>query len=204
MQTMNTTSDTRQRLIDSAQDLIYASSYSDVGVQQICDKAGVRKGSFYHFFPSKRDLTLAVLEQMQNFFRDTIFSSAFASDIPPLARIDRFFNETYLFHKQMKAATGHMLGCPFGNLGCEMSTQDEAIRSRVEAIFSDSEKHFEKVLLDAVVSGELPEIDTAATAQSIFAYVEGIMIIAKTRNDPELIRTLGQRALQLAVPANMQ
>ncbi|NOR41428.1 MAG: TetR/AcrR family transcriptional regulator, partial [Gammaproteobacteria bacterium] len=43
-----------------------------------------------------------------------------------------------------------------------------------------------------------------ATAQAIFAYVEGIMIIAKTRNDPELIRDLGKRALQLAVPANMQ
>jgi TetR/AcrR family transcriptional repressor of nem operon len=201
---MSPATDTRQRLIDSAQQLIYASSYSDVGVQQICDQAGVRKGSFYHFFPSKRDLTLAVLEQMQTFFRDMIFSSAFASDIPPLQRIERFFQESYTFHKQMKQASGHMLGCPFGNLGSEMSTRDEAIRTRVEAIFSDSEKHFERVLSDAVASGDLPEIDIRATAQAIFAYVEGIMIVAKTRNDPELIRELGQRALQLAVPANMQ
>jgi len=201
---MSPATDTRQRLIDSAQELIYASSYSDVGVQQICEKAGVRKGSFYHFFPSKRDLTLAVLEQIQIFFRDTIFSSAFASNIPPLERIDRFFKETYTFHKQMKQATGHMLGCPFGNLGCEMSTQDEAIRARVEAIFSNSEKQFESVLSDAVASGDLPDIDTAATAQSIFAYIEGIMLVAKTRNDPELIRELGKHALQLAVPANMQ
>jgi TetR/AcrR family transcriptional repressor of nem operon len=201
---MDTTPDTRQRLINSAQELIYASSYSDVGVQQICDQAGVRKGSFYHFFPSKRDLTLAVLDQMQTFFRDTIISSAFASDIPPLQRIDRFFKQSYTFHKQMKQASGHVPGCPFGNLGSEMSTQDEVIRTRVEAIFSNLEKHFESVLSDAVASGELPEIDIAATAQAIFAYVEGIMVIAKTRNDPELIRELGQRALQLAVPANMQ
>ena len=201
---MSPATDTRQRLIDSAQELIYASSYSDVGVQQICEKAGVRKGSFYHFFPSKRDLTLAVLEQIQISVRDTIFSSAFASDIPPLERIDRFFSETYLFHKQMKQTTGHILGCPFGNLGCEMSTQDEAIRARVAAIFSDSEQYFESVLSDAVATGELPEIDTAATAKSIFAYIEGIMVVAKTRNDPELIRELGKHALQLAVPANMQ
>ena len=55
--------DTRQRLLDAAGELIHASSYREVGVQQICDRAGVRKGSFYHFFPSKRDLALASLDQ---------------------------------------------------------------------------------------------------------------------------------------------
>ena len=89
---MDTVTDTRQRIIDSARELIYARSYTDVGVQQICDNAGVKKGSFYHFFPSKRDLTLAVLDQLQVFFRDTILNRAFAADIPPLQRIERFFS----------------------------------------------------------------------------------------------------------------
>jgi len=53
--------DTKQRLLDTAQRLFYARSYEDVGVQEICQEAGVKKGSFYHFFPSKRDLTLAIL-----------------------------------------------------------------------------------------------------------------------------------------------
>ncbi len=201
---MDTTTDTRQRIIDSARELIYARSYTDVGVQQICDNAGVKKGSFYHFFPSKRDLTLAVLDQLQAFFRNTILNQAFAADLPPLQRIERFFSSIYEFQKQTKAATGHILGCPFGNLGCEMSTQDEAIRAKVDAIFYASERPFEQALLEAVARGDLPAIDTAATARAIFAYAEGIMLYAKTRNDPELIRDLGQRALQLAVPVHRQ
>lgn len=201
---MDTVTDTRQRIIDAAHELIYARSYSDVGVQQICDNAGVKKGSFYHFFPSKRDLTLAVLEQLQAYFRDTILSRSFAADIPPLQRIERFFSHLYEFQKQTKAATGHILGCPFGNLGCEMSTQDEVLRTKVETIFRASEQPFEQALQEAVARGDLPAIDTGVTAQAIFAYVEGILMVAKTRNDPEVIRDLGQRALQLATPPDRQ
>ena len=56
--------ETRQRLLDSAQELMYSRSYSDVGVQEICKDAKVQKGSFYHFFPSKSALTVEVLEQL--------------------------------------------------------------------------------------------------------------------------------------------
>ncbi len=201
---METSTDTRQRIISAAQELIYARSYNEVGVQEICDRARVKKGSFYHFFPSKRDLALAVLDQSQAFMYETIISKAFASDIPPLARIERFFTTVYNFHQQVKQNTGYVFGCPFGNLGCEMSTQDEDIRSRVVDILHASEKPFEKALAEAVANGDLPAIDTAATAKAIFAYVEGIMLYAKTSNDPEIIRELGKHALKLTVPANMQ
>ena len=200
MRSMDTRTDTRQRLIDSARDLIYARSYSDVGVQEICDRAGVRKGSFYHFFPSKRDLTLAVLDQFQAFFRQEILGRAFADDVPPLQRIDRFFDYAADFQHQMKQDTGQMPGCPFGNIACEMSTQDEAIRLRVGQIMQDAEVPFEQALDEAVADGDLPGIDAAETARALFAYVEGVMVYAKTRNEPELVRQLGKRALQLVVP----
>jgi TetR/AcrR family transcriptional repressor of nem operon len=197
---MDARTDTRQRLIDSARDLIYTRSYSDVGVQEICDRAGVRKGSFYHFFPSKRDLTLAVLDQLQAFFRQDIIGRAFAADIPPLQRISRFFDYTADFQQQMKQETGQMPGCPFGNLACEMSTRDEIIRQRVEQILRDGEVPFEQALSEAISNGELPELDTAAKARALFAYAEGIMVYAKASNNPEMIRELGKHALQLVVP----
>jgi TetR/AcrR family transcriptional repressor of nem operon len=62
---MDKTRDTRQRIINAAQALIYQRSYNEVGVQEICDHAKVQKGSFYHFFPSKSDLALAVLDKSQ-------------------------------------------------------------------------------------------------------------------------------------------
>ena len=196
--------DTRQRLLDSAQALIYASSYREVGVQQICNHAGVKKGSFYHFFPSKRDLALAVLDQTHALMQDTLIDKAFARDLPPLARIDRFFVSLYDFHKQVKKNTGYVLGCPFGNIGCEMSTQDEVLRGKVDSILSAAERPFAAALKEAIARGDLPAMDTAAAASALFAYTEGIILYAKTRNDPGLIRDLGKRALQLLIPADLQ
>jgi TetR/AcrR family transcriptional repressor of nem operon len=201
---MEPSTDTRQRIISAAQELIYTSSYNEVGVQEICDRANVKKGSFYHFFPSKRDLALAVLDQSQAVMYETIINRAFIDDIPPLARIERFFTTIHDFHQQVKQDTGFVFGCPFGNLGCEMSTRDEDIRCKVDDILRAAEKPFEKALAEAVANGDLPAIDAAATARAIFAYVEGIMVYAKTRNDPALIRELGKHALQLIVPAKIQ
>jgi TetR/AcrR family transcriptional repressor of nem operon len=201
---MEAGNDTRQRIINAAHELIYARSYNEVGVQEICDHARVKKGSFYHFFASKRDLALAVLDQSRTFMNEEIISKSFDNDVPPLARIERFFTTLYTFHKQARENSGSVLGCPFGNLGCEMSTQDEDIRSKVDSLLNASEKPFENALTEAVEYGDLPAIDTAATAKAIFAYTEGIMLYAKTSNDPELIRELGKRALQLAVPLKMQ
>jgi TetR/AcrR family transcriptional repressor of nem operon len=200
---MDSRTDTRQRLIDSARDLIYTRSYTDVGVQEICDRAGVRKGSFYHFFPSKRDLTLAMLDQFQAFFRNDILERAFATDIPPLQRISRFFEYAGDFQQQMKQDTGQMPGCPFGNIACEMSTRDEVIRLKVGQIIRDAEIPFEQALAEAVANGDLPEMDTAATARALFAYVEGIMVYAKAHNDPDMVHELGKRALQLVVPERL-
>jgi TetR/AcrR family transcriptional repressor of nem operon len=201
---MQTSHDTRQRIINAAQQLIYARSYNEVGVQQICDHAKVKKGSFYHFFPSKHDLALAVLDQSRTYMFTEVMNTSFIEDIPPLARIERFFTTLYQFHKRVKENSGSVYGCPFGNLGSEMSTQDEAIRRKVGSIFNASEEPFEKALTEAVERGDLQAIDTAATAKAIFAYSEGIVLYAKTSNDPELIRELGKRALQLIVPATMQ
>jgi TetR/AcrR family transcriptional repressor of nem operon len=201
---MDETRDTRQRIINAAQALIYERSYNEVGVQEICDHAKVKKGSFYHFFPSKSDLALAVLDKSQTYICDEIINKSFNDDIPPLARIERFFNTLYEFHRQSKENSGNVFGCPFGNLGSEMSTQDEGIRNKVDSILRASEKPFEKALTEAVARGDLQTVDTAAMAKAIFAYTEGIMLYAKTCNDPELIRELGKRALQLTVPVNMQ
>ncbi len=53
---MGRTSDARERIIQSSIELIHYLSYSSVGVNELCEHAGVKKGSFYHYFPSKSDL----------------------------------------------------------------------------------------------------------------------------------------------------
>ena len=53
---------TRDRLIRTAARLFLARSYASVGVNEICAEATVQKGSFYHYFPSKSDLAVAVID----------------------------------------------------------------------------------------------------------------------------------------------
>lgn len=192
--------DTRQRLLDTAEKLFYARSYEDVGVQEICREAGVKKGSFYHFFPSKRDLTLAILEVSWERYRETMLAQVFARDIPPLQRIERLLDSQYRHHKAVKDATGQVMGCPYGNLAGEMSTQDEVIRERLKSIFRDLEAPIEEVLDEAMAAGDLAELDSRATAGAMVAYLEGLTLMAKTWNNPEIVRTLGPAMLKLAVP----
>lgn len=187
---MHALTDTRQRILESARDLIYARSYSEVGVAAICDQAGVKKGSFYHFFPSKVELTLAVIDEFFVEFKEQIFSEAFSPALSPMSRFGKLAELAYRFQKDVADETGHTLGCPFGNIAVEMSTQDEQLRHKVAHIFSQMETHFRATLQDAVACGELEPIDIEATAKAMLAYAEGVMLMAKTRNDPEVVREL--------------
>ena len=183
--------DTRQRILDSARELIFARSYADVGVAAICEHAGVKKGSFYHFYPSKQALTLAVLDAHFVEIKENLVDQAFGEDIPPLARLHRFSELVYQFQKGASTDTGHVLGCLFGNLSTELSTQDEAIRERIQLSFAKLQKAICSVLEAAQQQGELPKrSDISATAQAMLAYFEGVLLLAKNQNDPELIRLL--------------
>lgn len=193
--------DTQQRILDAARQLIYARSYADVGVAEICEQAGVQKGSFYHFFPSKRDLTLAVLDAHYLTFKEQMVDRAFADDIPPLARLERFARLVYEFQKQIMKDTGRVLGCPVGNLANELASHDEAIREKIDQLFRKAQTHVRQVLKEASRDGALSDVNLEATAQAMFAYFEGVMMLAKTRNDPEVLRKLLPAMAQIHIPS---
>ncbi len=177
--------------MDSAQQLMYSRSYSDVGVQEICKDAKVQKGSFYHFFPSKSALTVEVLEQLKMQMIENILLPAFAKDLTPAKRFERFIEYAYQYQVQLKEEYGYVLGCPMGNIALEMSTQDETIRKKVELLFESIFEVFVDVLEDARAAGELENnSDINELAQAALAYGEGVLMLAKTRNDPELIKRL--------------
>ena len=183
-------SDAKEKLLNSALDLIYARSYAAVGVEELCAHAGVKKGSFYHFFPSKRDLILAALDRQWEVAKGTVFEPAFAGHLPPLKRIERCFDMFYEHQCGVKARTGQVRGCPFGNLALELSTQDTVIRHKVERIFQEFTVYLERAVRDAIAAGEIPDQSVETTSQSLLAYMEGVLLLAKTKNDPELIKRL--------------
>ncbi|HGG59669.1 MAG TPA: TetR/AcrR family transcriptional regulator [Gammaproteobacteria bacterium] len=183
--------DTRSRILDTARQLFHSRSYADVGVKEICDSASVQKGSFYHFFPSKRDLALAVIEDMAEDWAHGFVAEAFDRDLPPMERLDYMIDAAYYWQKAAKDLEGRMRGCLFGNLALEVSTRDEVLRAKLMAVFNKTRDRFRETMEEAMETGAVAPLDAKATADAMLAYLEGIILLAKTRNDPEVIRKLG-------------
>ena len=196
---MNAPIDTRQRLLNSARDLLHSRSYGHVGVKEICDMAGVQKGSFYHFFPSKQELTLAVLDEFYLIMKEAVFAQAFRPELSPMQRLAVLMENMYAMQKTIKEQSGKILGCPYGNIASELSTQDEPIRQRLANLFQQMAAALQATLDEAVSKGEIAPCNTAATATAMFSYMEGLMLLAKTRNDPEVIRELGSAMLNIRI-----
>ncbi len=58
------TADSRTRLLEAMLGAIWERSYGAASVDAICERADVRKGSFYHFFKSKAALAMAAMEHL--------------------------------------------------------------------------------------------------------------------------------------------
>lgn len=158
-------------------------------MDDLCAAAQVNKGSFYYFFPSKRDLALAVLDSQWERAQANTLEPAFAHDVGPLERFDRFFQRVAEHHTRPV-----VLGCPFGNLAVELGTLDESIRDRVRDILEGYRAYFKSTIEEAIAAGAIGPVDADVASQALVAYLQGALLLAKTHNDAQIIRTLGQHA----------
>jgi TetR/AcrR family transcriptional repressor of nem operon len=188
--------DTRDRLLASTTRLLQARGYSALSVAEICADAGIQKGSFYHFFPSKHDLVLAVLDHIGRMHAGRI--AAVLTNVTE-AR-DQLRAMLALLADDMTTAQqncGSVRGCPLGNLALEMADRDEAIRSKVAEIFHCWQTRLSDVLRNGVERGELTLTDPKTVAQSIVAYIEGAILLAKANNDSSVFAKLCSGVLAL-------
>ncbi len=133
-------SHTRTRILVTARHLYHGRSYADEGVKEICDLAAVPKGSFYHYFPSKRDLALAVIDDMASDWAQGFVAEAFDPSLPPLERLDYMVDAACYWQKAAKDIEGRVRGCLFGNLALEISTREEVLRAKLMAVFSATQQ----------------------------------------------------------------
>jgi TetR/AcrR family transcriptional repressor of nem operon len=184
---MGRVSDAKQRLMDAVLDLIWSGSYGSTTIDDICEKAGVKKGSFYYFFDSKAELAAEALEASW-VNRRAELDSIFSATVPPLERLEKFCDFTYNIQREIKSKYGRVLGCPQASLGSEICTQESALQKKIQAIMDQKRKYLESAIRDAHAAGLIHAPDSAPKARMIFAYYEGLLTQARIQNDVEVLR----------------
>ena len=84
---------TRERLLQTAFQLFHEQGYHATGVATILREAGVNAGSMYHFFSSKDDLLLKVLEFALDYLEPMVMGPAEAATVDPLERVFVLLNQ---------------------------------------------------------------------------------------------------------------
>jgi TetR/AcrR family transcriptional repressor of nem operon len=204
---MGRVSDARERLMKAVMELIWMGSYGTTTIDQICDKSGVKKGSFYYFFESKAELALKALEEEWKHHRAEL-DGIFSPTVAPLDRLRRYCEYMHDFQAKMKAQCGYVLGCPLFSVGSEISTQEDILQKKIQEILEYKRKYLETAIRDAQAAGLVNAPNPKAKSQILFAYYQGLMTEARIQNRLEVLKDaiagtcdlLGVKASE-AVPA---
>src|SRR6266511_2780310 len=193
---MGRTSDAKDKLLQVAFDLIWDNSYGAVSIDQICQKADVNKGSFYHFFRTKADLAIAAYEvhwRLKQPEMDRIFSP----QVPPLERLSRWCDYIYQTQKVKAEKYGHICGCPYASVGAELATQDEKVRRKTEELIERNSKYVESAIAEAKREELVCVNDPRTAAQQVYSYALGLLLQAKIRNDLKMLRNLAPTVMTM-------
>jgi TetR/AcrR family transcriptional regulator, transcriptional repressor for nem operon len=119
----------RKNLLAAGLDLVHARGFAASGVKDITDAAGVPKGSFYAYFPSKEAFAAAILE---HYWADieTRLLPILDADGSAQERITQFFHRLADEHE----AGDFLLGCLVGNMSLELGGSSELVRTELVGI----------------------------------------------------------------------
>ena len=119
----------------------------------------------------------------------------FSPSVPPLERLERYFEfvSAHLTERQKKC--GSVLGCALFSVGSEVSTQDAPLREKVQEILSRKVRYFESAIRDANAQGLIVAPDAKAKAQALFACYQGTLTQARIENSVEPLREFASVAL---------
>ncbi|NNJ06087.1 TetR/AcrR family transcriptional regulator [Streptomyces sp. PKU-MA01144] len=194
---MGRTSTARERLLDAACGLMLSRGYGTIGVAEICARADVRKGSFYHFFESKQALTIEAINAHWASQRAG-WVATLRGDGPAEDRLERFFLDQAAAQHTARTQNGAVNGCLFGNLALEMSTQDAVVQGRLAEVFDEQIDLVHATLTEAAEQGAVPApAATRETARAVLAQLEGMVMFAKLANDPSVLDGLWAQASRL-------
>ena len=170
----------REKLLDVAFDEIYHNGYYATSVDKILKTASMNKGSMYHFFKSKKELGLAVINERVSDYIENKYSVLLQYD-------ENIIDELLKLIKDRKNSD-FVTGCKVNNLVQELSPKDPDFKSALEVIYFRFEEIIAEVLQKAILNNEIQHDDAKALGVYVVASLEGCLITAKKSHNADMFQ----------------
>jgi len=168
---------TKQELLEAGMQFMQAKGYTNSGLQQVLDAVGVPKGSFYHYFESKEDFALQIIEHFDCNFTEDILGCLRDVNYSPLERM-----QNYCLAGREKISKGSCMGgCLIGNLSQEMASQSERLRQKLEEVFLRWRDLFALCIAEGQQVGQIDaRFEAEELAELFLSGWEGAILRAKS------------------------
>jgi len=196
-------SPTRENIVLAAQRLFHACGFSKVGINAVCAEAGVVKGSFYHFFPSKQELLKAVIERNQEELAEAL-ERLQAETHDGRGQLVAQFSLILESAGVQKQAGGCILGCSIGTLASELSARNETARVSSASAFGHWQALLERAVKRGIEDGSIARtVDPPVTATTLLAVIQGMSVLGRSFNDPEMLSEIARTAVKRFLPMRL-
>jgi len=182
MTTTRNPDQTRANLLDAAFEELYEHGFQGMRVDDVLERAGLKKGAFYHHFESKQELGYAVLDEVIQRFMSARWVEGMAKAEDPIPALEDVIDNMVASAPPDKP----FCGCPLNNLAQEMAPLDEGFQARIAQAFEG----WIGVVTEAFARGQdhgtiRKGIDPHGVAMFVVAAVEGCVGLTKASQDPE-------------------
>jgi len=168
----------RQKLLNAALSRIREKGYSSTSVDELCARAGVTKGAFFHHFKSKDALAVAAANHWSEITGVFFETAPYHRHSNPLDRVLGYLD----FRKAILKGEIAEFTCLVGTMLQEIYVTNPDIREACEACIS---AHAAKIAADIAEAMKRYRIRAPWTAESLAmhtqAVLQGAFILAKAR-----------------------
>lgn len=186
---MRRPTDTKDKLLETAISLIWQSNYSNVGVNDICQQAGVTKGSFYHYFETKADLFSEASDYYWGELKkdlDDICSPSHA----PLEQLENFI-QFVISKQQLDKPDGNPVsGCPFFTSGAQAGTDEEKVRLAAREMSDNAVKYSTALVRNLIAEGLLSgNPDPQQLGRLLHQFIQGLLTYGRVYFNLGVVQT---------------
>jgi len=175
------THDTRALLLEVGAQAIAEKSFNSCGLTEILGRAGVPKGSFYHYFASKEDFGVALIEKDSADFLNELQPIASDASRSPLARLRAVFEQCSAFCAEQGAARQ----CLIPKLALEAAQLSTPVHAAVCGAYDQWSALLARLVREAQAAGEVDTTRAPEQLAEVLAMLwEGAMLRMQTYRNP--------------------